>query len=285
MKDSSPVWLVYDKIRLDKAGGYYELYFEHLAKRGIQLNLILIEELDYSNGYRYRKAPIQSPCAVIMRTYNLDLTKKFESEGIRVFNNSSVAEYGNNKKKAYELMAAKGIRIPHTMVFSKLKDVDSLSALRFPLVVKSLYGHGGEEVFWVNNISELKAQLLLINEDEYILQQPVSECGKDLRVYIVGNKIVAAMLRYNDKSFKSNYSLGGKASRYQLSERETTLVQYAASFLDIAMAGIDFMFDNGELIFNEIEDIAGARMLYANTDIDIVGLYADYIAASLRRND
>ena len=46
--------------------------------------------------------------------------------------------------------------------------------------------------------------------------------------------------------------------------------------------GIDFVFDNGKAVFNELEDAVGARMLYANTDIDIIEMYINYIKGSLR---
>ena len=46
--------------------------------------------------------------------------------------------------------------------------------------------------------------------------------------------------------------------------------------------GIDFVFDNGKAVFNELEDAVGARMIYANTEIDIIGMYIDYIKGSLR---
>ena len=46
--------------------------------------------------------------------------------------------------------------------------------------------------------------------------------------------------------------------------------------------GIDFVFDNGKAVFNELEDAVGARMVYANTEIDIIGMYIDYIKGSLR---
>ena len=91
------------------------------------------------------------------------------------------------------------------------------------------------------------------------------------------------MLRTSETDFRSNYCLGGSVELYQLSGRERELVQRAADGLSIGMAGIDFIFDHGRMVFNEIEDMAGARGLYSLTDYDIVDEYIGFIQEE-RRN-
>lgn len=85
------------------------------------------------------------------------------------------------------------------------------------------------------------------------------------------------MLRQAEEGFKSNYSLGGNAGIYQLSKEEKETVCKVLKKINIDYGGIDFIFHNGELMFNEIEDAVGARMVYENTNIDIVGAFAEYI--------
>ncbi len=206
----------------------------------------------------------------------------------------------------------------------------------YPAVVKSCEGHGGTQVYWIQDktawlqwlqehlcsgsgavaaetgpglqqqisdnivrqtdrtktgvpeISRTEADTpgLCVSqagicETNYIIQQASNEPGRDLRVYLVGNKITAAVLRTSDTDFRSNYCLGGTARLYTLSQKERELVQRAVSGLEIGMAGIDFIFHNGELVFNEIEDTAGARALYALSDYDIVNDYIQYIRKEL----
>lgn len=206
----------------------------------------------------------------------------------------------------------------------------------YPAVVKSCEGHGGTQVYWIQDktawlqwlqehlcsgsgavaaetgpglqqqisdnivrqtdrtktgvpeISRTEADTpgLCVSqagicETNYIIQQASNEPGRDLRVYIVGNKITAAVLRTSDTDFRSNYCLGGTARLYTLSQKERELVQRAVSGLEIGMAGIDFIFHNGEPVFNEIEDTAGARALYALSDYDIVNDYIQYIRKEL----
>ena len=68
---------------------------------------------------------------------------------------------------------------------------------------------------------------------------------------------------------------------YELSSEETGLVKEIISELDIGMAGVDFIFHHGRPVFNEIEDMVGARMLYALTDDNIVDTYVSYIRRDL----
>jgi glutathione synthase/RimK-type ligase-like ATP-grasp enzyme len=59
------------------------------------------------------------------------------------------------------------------------------------------------------------------------------------------------------------------------------MVERVLSSVQFGLAGIDFVFHNGEAVFNEIEDVVGARMLYQYTDIDIVDLYVEHIVSSV----
>ena len=63
-----------------------------------------------------------------------------------------------------------------------------------------------------------------------------------------------------------------------MEEDEKAIVEKIVDLFDFGLAGIDFIIgDNGALIFNEIEDVVGSRMLYSCSDINIVALYLEYI--------
>ncbi len=156
------------------------------------------------------------------------------------------------------------------------KDIESIP---YPAIIKSCSGHGGSEVYF---IQDAKAHREWIEHScqagrAYVLQQAASDLGKDVRVYVVGNRITASVLRISDKDYRSNYCLGGQVRLYELSQEERDLVQRVISGLSIGMAGIDFIFHDGRMVFNEIEDVAGARGLYSLTDYDLVDDYVSYI--------
>ena len=127
---------------------------------------------------------------------------------------------------------------------------------------------------------------MMINEKEsfesgFVYQKPCATLGKDLRVWAIGNDIITSILRESDTDFRSNFCLGGRATPYKMSEEEKSLVKRILSLVESDYIGIDFLFDGGHLIFNEIEDTVGARMVYDKTDIDIIKLYCDYIKKNI----
>ena len=122
----------------------------------------------------------------------------------------------------------------------------------------------------IKNADELEA--FLANTQSRAIMQPVAtEVGRDMRVYVIGGKPVAAMLRESKTDFRSNFSLGGSAKMVPISELgrdELDIVDGVCSKLPLHYAGVDIMRDNGHAILNEIEDPVGARMLYIYTDTD-----------------
>ena len=116
----------------------------------------------------------------------------------------------------------------------------------------------------------------------YVYQKPCDTLGKDLRVWVIGGEIITAILRESKTDFRSNFCLGGSAMPYTLSSDEKQLVKRITALVKSDYIGIDFVFNNGRLVFNEIEDTVGARMVYDQTDIDILSLYCDYIKEELK---
>ena len=103
-----------------------------------------------------------------------------------------------------------------------------------------------------------------------------------MRVWLIGGEIIASILRVSKTDFRSNFCLGGEAVPYVLSAEETALVKRIAALIDYDYIGIDFVFNHGKIVFNEIEDSVGARMVYEKTDVDIIALYCEYIKKELK---
>lgn len=214
--------------------------------------------LDISLVYEEDVDPDMPVGFVVNRTNHADIAESFEQRGIRVFNPASLTHLANNKQKCYEFMRENGIEI---------MPIDQTEP---PLVEKPVNGKGGEGV---RLIQSGKVEI----KQGFVYQKPASDLGRDLRVWLIGSKPICAVLRKSDTDFRSNYCLGGSAEVYELSGAEKRLVCRIASLVDYDYIGIDFVFNNGKIVFNEIEDTVGARMVYAKTDIDILRLYCEYI--------
>lgn len=283
MKNHGFGWILYTEGDSSLHPDYIRLYENACQKRGMSIELRwyhpkMMRDANALCTWKERLLR-ESPQYVINRTRDWRVAKLLEDLGIRVFNPSWTARLGNDKALAYRYMQKRGIPVMPVMYGTKQPPQ------WYPAVVKSCDGHGGTEVFFIRNEAdwkEWKAQEISSpGQKRYLIQQAASELGKDVRVYIVGNDIVAAVLRTSETDFRSNYCLGGRVQLYELSFRERELVQRAVQELSIGMAGVDFIFHKGEPVFNEIEDMAGARGLYSLTDYDIVDAYIDHIQEEL----
>lgn len=262
--------LIYDSIGAKRNEWFIESLIQNFQMKNIELKLVIIEHNELKI--------IEKPDFAIVRTISPEINRIFEKFNIRVFNNYRTSFTANSKWETY--LMCKKLKIPTMDTLYCFDDVDLKN---FPYILKSCSGHGGTEVFWVDTIeqfSQIKTYFQSLNKD-YIIQKPCSNLGKDMRIYIMGNNIIASILRYNEKNFKSNYSLGGKVKKVNPTYYQLEIVKKIISHLNSDYIGIDFLFNNGSWVLNEIEDVVGARMLYDTTNIDIAKQYCSYIVSKL----
>ena len=150
--------------------------------------------------------------------------------------------------------------------------------LPFPFVCKSCLGRGGNEVFLIDAKKDLQTVLKTSVATNWIIQPIAPTIGKDLRVFVIGDSIIGAILRKSHQDFRANYSINQNAEWYNLNHEEKSLVNRIIHAHIFGFVGIDFLFDkDGKLIFNEIEDVVGSRTLSICSDVDAVDLYLQYI--------
>lgn len=205
----------------------------------------------------------------LYRGRNCKIVELLEQKGIRCFNNSITNKIANDKWLTHELLRKENVQVIPT--FSSLEEIDT-----FPIVMKSVDGHGGQEVYLINKKEEVK-QYQKQNR-RYVYQKYYPNDG-DLRLYVLNKKVIGAVYRHNKDSFKSNFSLGGEVEAYEPEKEITDLATRIASLLDADYIGVDFIKVNKEWRVNEIEDPVGARMLYKTSNIDVVELLANYICS------
>lgn len=167
---------------------------------------------------------------------------------------------------------------------------------RYPCpVIKTVSGHGGKEVAGLGGkghferrdwdksdvLREIEAFLEKFPRENVMMQERIACHHRDVRMYVLGNQFYQGVLRQGKGDFRSNYSLGGEAgafcpSRKQKKWMEQVLLSFGGHTL--GMAGIDFLpGEDGNLYFNELEEMVGSRMLYQVTDRDIVKDYVHWL--------
>jgi gamma-F420-2:alpha-L-glutamate ligase len=291
-------WLIYFQEGANYNHQYIRFHIEEGKKLGIDVKLLIVEEMEFGVNQnqwfiRYQGKNIDKPDFAICRVIYPLLSRQLEYMGIRVFNNSFVSEICNDKARTYQYLAKTGIKMVDSSFYRNVQAEAAMRKVTEPSVIKAVDGHGGSQVYLVeyynpgNLISKerMNKDIILkgLGSSDVVLQPLTGNRHQDLRVYVIGNEIIAAVLRTAKEGFKSNFSLGGEVCLYQLSEEEKKLVTIILDQFDFGLVGIDFIIgDEGELIFNEIEDVVGSRMLYQCSDINIVERYLQYILSVVR---
>lgn len=307
-------WMIYYREGAIYNKSYIDFYMEEGSKLGIVVKLILVENLEFGVKQnlwflKYQGKEIPYPDFVICRAIYPLLSKQLELMGMKVFNNSAVAEICNDKAKTYQYLAKTGIIMVDSSFYRNEQLKDIISKVEKPTVIKAVDGHGGSQVFLLEKKIDSKYDIQDSTQDNFnpdfqdniqydadnifermgssdVVVQPLTgNRHQDLRVYVIGKEILAGVLRTAKEGFKSNYSLGGEACLYKLTGDEKRIVNKVINQFDFGLVGIDFIIgDDGELIFNEIEDVVGSRMLYQCSNINIVELYLKFIIKTLQQS-
>ncbi len=285
-------WIIYNREAAIYNNEYIRMYIQEGNKLGIEIKLILVEEMEFgikNNQWfiKYEKEEVEYPDFVINRAIYPLLSRQLELLGIIVYNNSFVSEICNDKARTYQFLAKTGIPMVDSSFYQNAQIKEALLQIQEPAVIKSVEGHGGQQVFLVEPREVSNNNIINgLGHSDVVIQPKVGDKNQDLRVYVIGKEIVAAVLRTAKEGFKSNYSLGGGVMLYELSQKERELVQIIINQFEFGLVGIDFIINNqGELVFNEIEDVVGSRMLYQCSNINIVERYLRYILINLLGND
>ena len=209
---------------------------------------------------------------VIYRSRNYKLVEHLEQKGIKCFNNSATNKTANDKYATYLMCKEQGINFIETLL-------DTCDGLTYPCIMKSLDGHGGQEVYLIYSEHE-RLEILKKSQKHYIYQRYLPKC-KDVRVYVLNEKVIGAVERKNDSDFRSNFSLGGKVKAYQPNQEMVDIAIKISKLLGATYIGVDFLINNEQIYLNEIEDPVGARMLYKTSNIDIINLFIKEIKSQL----
>ncbi len=278
-------WLVYSEKDVERNQEYINWILNESRNLGITMQFYLRENLSIGvTGskliVKHNGKQMSVPHFAIIRTIDYTFTKHLEMLGVNTYNSADVALICNNKALTHQTFASLNIPMVDT-VFTKTDYIlanPNSCAIEYPFVFKLVSGRGGKEVFMVTCRDEL-LQLSTKNPcSEVVMQKLCGQPGKDVRVFVIGTTIIAAVLRSSRSDFRANYSLGGKSQLYDLSEKQIKLVNKVVSVFPFGLVGIDFIFDhNGDLLLNEIEDVVGSRTLSMHSDINLVRLYLEYI--------
>ncbi len=270
-------WLIYCREDWQKNRAYADRLIERSCAHGMNLRLVLREELD-DTGVAFDCAPRFA----VNRSRDWQLAQALEQAGCMVTNSSKACRIGNDKVESHRLAARLGL--PQVDIAFCANNPDELSAhgLGYPVVLKDPYGHGGTGVFLAHNREELLSMAAILHCSLVLLQRLCGMPGVDLRVYVLGGEVLAAVRRQSATDFRANLSLGGTVELCEPGLRELEMVRAITTALPLDYAGIDFIYDSPDQpLLNEIEDAVGSRSLYQLGGPDTAEAYIALLARKM----
>jgi len=272
---------------------------EAAAALGIDLevhdphNFDLIVGADDDWAVKYRDQPVGRPDFVICRTgaetdyFTLALLRHFERRGVRLVNGPAAIEMVADKLHTLQRLIGAGLPIPMTILGKFPIDVALVEReLGFPVIVKTLKGTRGAGVLKCEDRSQFEDLAGLLESAEaqadFLLQHYVrASHGRDVRVLVVGGRVVAAMERRSlTGGFKSNVSLGGVGVAYNPPPEMAELAVQAADVLELDVTGIDILFDEDGYRICEANSAPGFQGLERASGLDVPTAILEWVVST-----
>lgn len=219
--------------------------------------------------------------------YGCALLRQFELNNIYSLNSPVAISRSRDKLRTLQMMSYKGISIPRTGFADSPHDTKALIKMvgGAPLIVKLLEGTQGKGVVLaetdkaaesvINAFKTLKAQILV--------QQFIKESkGTDIRCFVIGDQVVAAMQRTAPAGeFRANVHLGAKVEAIEITPEERKTAIDATKVVGLKVAGVDILrSDTGPKVI-EINSSPGLEGIELATQLDIGGLMIEYIEQNI----
>ncbi|UJL44974.1 hypothetical protein KFZ58_11120 [Virgibacillus sp. NKC19-16] len=282
-------WLIYSRKDVDQNSAYIDWFIKEAAYQHISLELVLREEItigvqDHQRIIKRNGKTVSKPAFAIVRTIEPLLNLHLETCGLTVFNSADVSRVSNDKALTHHHMIDLDVPMVDTFFFKK-DVIPNSPPIPYPLVIKEAAGRGGNQVYYIES-EQVWLDCMSTIRGDYVIQSSHVQLGKDLRVFVVGKEIIGAILRENSQDFRANFKLGGSARLYELQEEELAIINKIISQFNFDMVGIDFLIGlNGELLFNEIEDVVGSRTLSAVSNANILEKYVAHIKSEMNKRN
>jgi ribosomal protein S6--L-glutamate ligase len=243
----------------------------------------------------YRGKVLEGFDAVIPRIgasitfYGTAVVRQFEAMGVYCVNTSDAIQRARDKLRSMQLLAQDGVGMPTTVCADNPDDTEDLIDMlgEAPHVIKLVEGTQGQGVVLTDTRSASQSLIEAFRglRAHFLLQEFIREAkGADLRAFVVGGRVVAAMLRQaKPGEFRSNLHRGGRATQVRLTAEERRTALRAARTMGLGVAGVDLLrSDRGPLLL-EVNSSPGLEGIEGASGIDVATLVIRHIERTLEK--
>ena len=243
---------------------------------------------------RYKGKPLVGIDAVIPRIgasvtfYGTAVLRQFELMGAFTPNGSDAVLRARDKLRCHQMLAGEGLGLPVTVFGDNPDDTGDLLGMlgNPPHVIKLNEGTQGTGVILAENAGASRSVIEAFRGlyANFLVQEFIAEAkGSDVRCFVVGDKVVAAMRRQaSEGEFRSNLHRGGKAHKIKLTPAEVDTALRAARVMGLGVAGVDLLRSKRGPLVLEVNSSPGLEGIEGATGVDVAGAIIDFLAASVR---
>jgi len=251
-------------------------------------------DLDRGNpDLYYRQKALSSYDAVLPRIgasityYGTAVVRQFQEMDVFCANTAHGISNSRDKLRSLQILSRHHIGIPRTTFVRDKHDV--LPAIErvggAPVVIKLIEGTQGIGVLLADSIKQAASiiELLQSQRQNVLIQKFVAESrGRDVRAFVVGDRVVAAMRRVaQGQEFRSNVHRGGIAEAIDIDDRYAETAVRCAQILGLRVAGVDMLEGRDGPQVMEVNSSPGLEGIETCTELDVAGAVIDYIAAQV----
>ncbi|ANU16926.1 alpha-L-glutamate ligase [Planococcus maritimus] len=282
-------WVIYNgSLVSDKFQDQAQLMAEAAKRQGIQVDIKKNYEIQMSLSEQQK-----FPDFAVLLDKDILLGYFLKSRGVPVYNDPAIIDLCDNKATQYLRLSERQIPMPKTIVAPKVYPNFSiqgsgyyegvLNQLGLPMIIKEGHGSFGMKVYLIETEKQFYEKVESLSGIDYVFQEFISESrGRDIRVNIVGGKIVAAMKRQSDTDFRANITNGGRAFPVELTSEQQQLALNAAQAVGAVFAGVDLLYGpNDETLVCEVNAAAHIRNILNVTGINVGDAMIRYIVEDL----
>jgi ribosomal protein S6--L-glutamate ligase len=250
------------------AAGMFEIHYKGRALRGLD---VVIPRIGASVTF-----------------YGTAVLRQFEMMGVATPNSADAILRARDKLHALQLLAREGIGLP-TTVFGDNPD-DTADLLKMlgdpPHVIKLNEGAQGQGVLLAEKRSAAQGMIEAFRGlyANFLVQEFIREAkGADLRCFVVGGKVVAAMQRQAvDGDFRANIHRGATAVAVRLTAAEADLAVHAARVMGLGVAGVDLLRSHRGPLVLEVNSSPGLEGIETSTGVDVASAIIEHVAGPVR---
>ena len=252
------IWILAKEHKFEN---YENLRFQEAAREmGVELTMVAPEHCEIISTKEGRKSIYLNgeeidrlPDCLIPRTgsgttyFASAVIRHLEHLGVFVLNTDKSIELAKDKLATVQTLSMNNIPIPNTILAKFPLDLDLIEKqFSFPVILKKVSGSEGKGIVLCENKSQLQDIAELVkSSSNVIIQECITESlGKDIRVFVVGGRVIGTILRTAcDGTFKANYSAGGTVSEFTTTPEIEWLAVESARLMGLEIAGVDLLFD------------------------------------------